>query len=536
MKGTFIQNFFLGLLLVFTVNSFGQNEREEWLSQRLDIADNVYLNQGTIAAERYLQVLESSLAEGEDKLFKVLYARWGAILFNQRDFESAAVKFQQSLIHAKNIGDSLGMAGVYLNLGSVHIQMSQPEEGYKYYQLVEKIIDREDKTKPLVGSLYNNLGLVLMDSYQNVAESRVFLKQALEIMQSLKDTVHQANVEMNLAENYLYSNEAIQAWSYYKSSLEKIKHRENKVRPYFILEFHLTNYTMNGSQVSKAVLDSLDGLILADRDWGRYCQIHEKLSKYYKAQGLYKQALAHKEQVFIGYEEQEKTEEKIHTAQLREYHKVLNDENEAVLSSKEAQIVQQRKRMLIYLAFGAILLVVSVLLMLLVRRKKVHVKVLKEKLSLQEQKAEMADALGHKNRELMANATRLTEANQTMQQTIDRLKKLQLTTPGKAKTEKEINAIVQELKMELNSSTWDEFEQRFTSINSDFYKNLQNDFPNLTANEKRIAAFVKMELSSREISVLTKQSINSIDVAKSRLKKKLGLQADDQLSTFISNY
>ncbi len=52
---------------------------------------------------------------------------------------------------------------------------------------------------------------------------------------------------------------------------------------------------------------------------------------------------------------------------------------------------------------------------------------------------------------------------------------------------------------------------------------LQKKHPFITANESRLCAFVKIGLKSHEISSITNQSVHSIEVARTRLRKKLGL-------------
>jgi DNA-binding CsgD family transcriptional regulator len=85
--------------------------------------------------------------------------------------------------------------------------------------------------------------------------------------------------------------------------------------------------------------------------------------------------------------------------------------------------------------------------------------------------------------------------------------------------------------MELRSSQdkhlWQEFEAHFTRVHSDFYQKLQEKYPNLTANEKKLCAFLRLNMSTKDISAITYQSINSITVARSRLRKKLNIEGED---------
>jgi DNA-binding CsgD family transcriptional regulator len=72
-------------------------------------------------------------------------------------------------------------------------------------------------------------------------------------------------------------------------------------------------------------------------------------------------------------------------------------------------------------------------------------------------------------------------------------------------------------------------------VHNDFYDKLNEKFPNLSANEKRLCAFLRLNMSTKEISAITYQSINSITVARSRLRKKLELDSDENLISFLES-
>jgi len=100
-----------------------------------------------------------------------------------------------------------------------------------------------------------------------------------------------------------------------------------------------------------------------------------------------------------------------------------------------------------------------------------------------------------------------------------------------------IDKIVTSLRMHQKSNIWEEFETIFTNIHPDFYKNLRTNFPSLTYKELRLCALVKMNMSSKEISNLLHLNTNSIETARSRIRKKLNLSNSDiKLSAFISKY
>ena len=84
---------------------------------------------------------------------------------------------------------------------------------------------------------------------------------------------------------------------------------------------------------------------------------------------------------------------------------------------------------------------------------------------------------------------------------------------------------------------WAEVEMTLAGGNNVFYENLLRDFPNLTKNERKLCLFIHMKMSTKEISDITHQSLGSINVARSRLRQKLGLTGDDtSLIAFLDKY
>jgi len=100
-----------------------------------------------------------------------------------------------------------------------------------------------------------------------------------------------------------------------------------------------------------------------------------------------------------------------------------------------------------------------------------------------------------------------------------------------------VQEIINELKSSQDSDTWAEFEAHFTQVHTDFYKRLNETFPNLSANEKKLCAFLRLNMSTKDIAAITYQSINSITVARSRLRKKLNIEGEDvNLINFLSQF
>ena len=58
-------------------------------------------------------------------------------------------------------------------------------------------------------------------------------------------------------------------------------------------------------------------------------------------------------------------------------------------------------------------------------------------------------------------------------------------------------------------------------------------YTKLLRNEKKLCAFLRLNMTTKEISAITYQSVNSITVARSRLRKKLGIDKDENLIAYL---
>jgi DNA-binding CsgD family transcriptional regulator len=72
-------------------------------------------------------------------------------------------------------------------------------------------------------------------------------------------------------------------------------------------------------------------------------------------------------------------------------------------------------------------------------------------------------------------------------------------------------------------------------VHADFYKNLNQINPDLTPNERRLCAFLKLNMSTKDISAITGQTPHSIKIARARLRKKFNLtNSDTSLLAFLA--
>jgi DNA-binding CsgD family transcriptional regulator len=136
-----------------------------------------------------------------------------------------------------------------------------------------------------------------------------------------------------------------------------------------------------------------------------------------------------------------------------------------------------------------------------------------------------------KNRQLTTKILELTEKETIIADIIHKLSQLDQDDVDKCK----IHNLVSSLKSGQIFHNWQEFEVCFDLTHPNFYNSIDARFPMLTANDKKLCAFLKLHFSTKEIAIITGKSINTIDVGRSRLRKKMGMSSDENLQSFIAH-
>jgi len=209
--------------------------------------------------------------------------------------------------------------------------------------------------------------------------------------------------------------------------------------------------------------------------------------------------------------------------------------------TQEKREAEQKTREMIYgliTVFSLMGVIILILLYYLQRSKSQRLSLEAEKINieaknLQLEKTNLVEQLEFKNKELATNVMYLVRKNELITSISEKLIKSKIAF--KKENQPIIDEIIRELQSTTDEDVWTDFEMRFQQVYNEFYNKLNEKVPNLTANEKKLCAFLRLNMSTKEISAITYQSINSLTVARSRLRKKIGLETDESLISFLES-
>ncbi|MBC7846474.1 MAG: histidine kinase [Flavobacterium sp.] len=105
-------------------------------------------------------------------------------------------------------------------------------------------------------------------------------------------------------------------------------------------------------------------------------------------------------------------------------------------------------------------------------------------------------------------------------------------------SEKDFNKLKSEIKKaikinEVNKHEWEIFETNLNQIHNEFIISLSKKFPNLTPKDIKLCVYLKMNLSSKEIAPMMNISFRGVELHRYRLRKKLNLSQEENLSKFL---
>jgi DNA-binding CsgD family transcriptional regulator len=131
-----------------------------------------------------------------------------------------------------------------------------------------------------------------------------------------------------------------------------------------------------------------------------------------------------------------------------------------------------------------------------------------------------------KNKELGISTMNLIKKNELLSEI-----KKEITSAKKLEDLKRVLRLIN--KNINNTDDWKAFEEAFNNADKDFLKKVKTLHPNLTSNDLKICAYLRLNLTSKEIAPLLNISTKSVEVKRYRLRKKMNLDRDVNLTNYI---
>jgi len=488
-------------------------------------------------------------------------------------FNVSRTYYELSLNLCLEMNDTLGLADVYNNLGTVEKNLGNYPKAMDYFSKVLEIAQQQKLEIHEVNALNN---IAQIHDLQGATEKGLeYYKQSLTLARKINHKFYLFVPMVNLASAYALTNKPEKALdlfnealvlanvtndisrvAYCYSELGKLMVQTGnftKADEYYNQAFQIASKTGNLSLKAEVFLSfsqfevvrknyslahqyAINALNLSDSTQAlpdkatAYKQLYEVATvreNYEEGLKFHKNWIALKDSLY-SIEKAKAIEE----LEIQYQVKAKTEENERLKFEAKIlqQVLEQRKIVTLLLGAGILLslLVVALLIIQIKNRKKLH---LQEEAINQQKLENLKDKIEYQKRELVTKSMFIAEKNTTVERIIKQLSEFSQNGNGNSVN---LKPLIRGLKFDLkNQNHWKEFEAHFNEVHPGFYSNLNTKYPGLTVNERKLSAFLRMKLSTKDVSGITGQSIKSIEVARTRLRKKLGMVHGDNLNDVL---
>lgn len=496
----------------------------------LELADSLRFSSGSAFAKRVVGV--SNWARG--------------------NFKQALSYLVESLEDYRMLGDKLGEANVTMNLGLVYADQANYQKAldlcFDAIQLFETL-----KARDRIGTTYTKIGSIYLNMNQLDLAYQYFTK-ALSIHQEGEFRYGIEEVTSLLGLLFLERNDPEKAVEYLQESLRiarSIGDQDNVAKNQAVIG-HI--YTRQG-KLSDA--DNFLDNALRTASQNGLKKVLREVYAYKKelalAQNDFKKALEYTDQYIAVSDSLFNEEKAVEMANMMTALEVREKESELLIKQQEINILEQNARFYwwvrLSLTIGVIVLVV--IGFMIISRQQLKIKSAREiagktealltsAKSLAEAKYENAQLreqelvreLEFKNKELTSYTINFIRKNELLEEITEEIRNIKKgADPALRKSLSQLHRSV-ESTLHVDRD-WEDFKKYFESIYKDFFSKLKEIYPELTPTDLKMCALIRLNLSMKEMATILGISPESVKTSRYRLRKKLNLEHEENLLTFM---
>ncbi len=475
-----------------SIDYFKELNKLHQLSDVLVILGNIAYVKGNYseAMRLYSESLTVTLESNYNKKLPHCYNNLGVVYHSQKDFTKALDFFSKALSLFEEQNDSLYSALMLGNIGSIYVELNNTDIAKNYFL---NAMNKYELLGDDDGIALSLLQLSEIYIYNNQPDSALML-------------INRSN---NLYQNLGFKYRGPKSFRYVDANIKAAK--------CYILKEEWRNAIIQlKKSIKTAQASKLNGAMM---------ETAKLLSRVYDSLKIIDSSYLYFK-LFKSYSDSLLNEDNIRNlAQIEFEYSYNQDKIEAELREK-TKLIQENRKNLIYTISLAILVFTIILFVLLLKFEKTK----KAKINIE--RNQLKKELEYKNKELTTHMLYLLKKNEFILSIGEKLKKI---IPSiKVQNKKSIADIINELNAGSSDDTWKEFEIRFQEVHTSFFDNLNMEYPGLSPNELRLCAFLRLNMTTKDIAAITYQSTNSLEMARFRLRKKLGIDKDEHLVSFLS--
>lgn len=428
-----------------------------------------------------------------DKYFEIIN-NIGIYLEMEGNYTGAKKYYEEAQQYFRKTQDSIGIISTSINICNVINAVDGPKKSLDCYLklLKEKINNPVD-----LAQINFNIALNYFE-LENFNEANIYIDQAISITEKIKN-------DNRLIDYYAWKAEIISKLKQYENGNAYYWKSMKIAEKYDDISFQIAIYeSLISNHIKQKKFDSIEVWLV-------------------KANQL-RDALKLRETVV--------------------HHKQIKLDNELELNEQQLFKKSHQNKILLYLVFFSIIFTFLIVFSFYYYRKNVQKNLSLTKLkSIQLQNENeintlennrIKDELKVQKREMLTSLVFLRSLNNDVQKVLDHLdvliKKSVISKEDLLKLKEEI------VTRSENQTKKGNYSQKLTHTQKKFFTELLKMYPDLSNNELKILAYLRVGLSSKEIAEIQNVTIEAVRKTRYRVRKKLNLESDDSLEQFLIKF
>jgi len=470
----------------------------------------------------------------------------------QGNYEEGLDVLLTALSQYQLLKDTLNIANVKMNTGLIYHEQNSFDEALRYYEEALNTFQQLNRPKRSantlnhIGELYQKQGLIDLAKSKFNEAFNISVDEDYRYGKStaLSNLGMLFQLSGNLDSALIYTNRAIVI----QNQTNDLNGKASNLYNLGIIYMKKGDYQLADIYLHRSLKEAE---LISSKKLKR--DIYLKLKQLAKDRGNYQQALEYAEMYNVVKDSlfnAEKLRELVRQENRYELEKNAQElklkEQEVILLKRDSQISMLWRNLLIVGILAVIIVAYFVY-----SRQRINIKRKKELFEKNEEifrtnealtQAELENArlkeielnqkIEFKNKELTSYTLNFIQKNELMEEvksSIDELKKTQ-----DKDTIKKLNSLKRTVSGSIHiDKDWQDFKRQFEEVHSNFFSVLKGKYPDLTNNELKLCALLKLNMNLKEAATVMGISPESVKTARYRLRKKLGLGREDNLVEYI---
>ncbi|WP_223033755.1 tetratricopeptide repeat protein [Hanstruepera marina] len=504
--------------LNFVINPEGKVSLSKRIASELS-------NEDWDKAISYLELAETEAENTENPTLELasIYVAFGDIFYSKDVLDITSEYYQKAYSLYKELGDKSEMSILENNLAIIYAQLKNQDKALEYFRNVYRHQLENNDTLRLA-QILNNIGTLHLE--RHVDSSLYYFNKSLKISERLNNEVLKGYIYTNLGRGYTDQDNMTKARENFNKALTVANNSNNDIVKGFVYQ-SLAMFYAKTEEHDSAIVYSRKTMDLNKGNFYSFSNQDATSTLYqaYKSKNDYKNAVHY-------FEQYNKIRDSLNVEEKAVNVERLKLQQEYKVREQIRQLEEDKKRSnYIMIGLGLVTGILFLIILLIKYRDKISKSQLEKKLLEAEQK-ELRQNLENKNKALIGKAMAEMHRTDIINGILNDLKQVKRKAVKK-ETQQAIDYILKSLQRDLSSNVWEEFEISFEQVHESFCKALIAKHPDLTPKDRRLCSLLYLDLTSKEIALITGQSFKSVENARTRLRKKLNLTKE---KVNLSNY